>query len=94
MALTSVTVIKKSVNQSMKGQYSVTWELKGFDGEVELFGQLFSEDYKTGDDPVRVVKGFKKKMQAKIDSYKIEQVILANHLMDDAVTAVQALLEV
>jgi hypothetical protein len=46
MALTSVTITKQSVNQSMKGQYSVIWELKGFDEATELFSATFREDYK------------------------------------------------
>jgi len=94
MALTSVAVNKQSVSQSMIGQFSVVWELKGFDGEVELFSATFSEDYKTGDAPSRVVKGFKDKMQAYINSYKTEQALLANPLMDTAVTIVQNALEV
>ena len=42
MALTSVTITKQSVNQSMKGQYSVIWELKGFDEATELFSATIS----------------------------------------------------
>jgi len=41
--ITSVTVTKQSVSQSMIGQFSVTWELKGFDGATELFSTTFSE---------------------------------------------------
>ena len=93
MALTSKTVTKIDVNQTMKGQYSVTWELKGFDeSEAELFSQTFNEDYKTGDPPSRVEDGFISQMQDCIDKYKSEQVILNHALMDSAVTNVQAAL--
>ena len=94
MALTSVTVVKQSVSQSMIGQFSVVWELKGFDGAVELFSATFSEDYKTGDLPSRVVVGFKDKMQAYINKYKAEQALLNHALMDTAVSTVSAALEV
>lgn len=94
MALISVTVTKKSVHQSMKGQWSITWELKGFDGGIELFSQTFSEDYKTGDSVSRVEAGFKTKMQAYIDKYKQEQVLLNAGAHDTAVTTVLATLEV
>ena len=92
--ITSVTVTKQSVSQSMIGQFSVTWELKGFDGATELFSQPFSEDYKTGDVPSRVVKGFRDKMQAYINKYKDEQALLNHALMDTAVSTVQSALEV
>jgi len=92
--ITSVTVTKQSVNQSMIGQFSVVWELKGFDGATELFSQTFSEDYKTGDSPSRVMLGFKDKMQAYINKYKAEQVLLNHALMDTAVSTVRAALEV
>ena len=93
MALTSTTATKIDVNQNMKGQYSVTWELKGFDeSEVELFSQTFIEDYKTGDPPSRVEAGFIDQMQDYIDKYKSEQVILNHAQMDNAVTNVQAAL--
>ena len=94
MALTSVTITKQSVNQSMIGQFSVTWELKGFDGVVELFSQTFSEDYKAGNSPLRVIAGFKDKMQAYINKYKAEQSLFNNPLMDTAVSTVQSALEV
>jgi len=94
MALTSVTVTKQSVSQSMIGQFSVTWELKGFDGATELFSTTFSEDYKTGDAPSRVVIGFRDKMQAYINKYKAEQVLLNHALMDTAVSTVQSALEI
>jgi len=92
--ITSVTVTKQSVSQSMIGQFSVTWELKGFNGAIELFSQTFSEDYKTGDAPARVVIGFRDKMQAYINKYKVEQVLLNHALMDTAVSTVRAALEV
>jgi len=92
--ITSVTVTKQSVSQSMIGQFSVTWELKGFEGETELFSTTFNEDYKTGDAPSRVVVGFKDKMQAYINKYKAEQALLNHALMDTAVSTVQATLEV
>lgn len=93
MALTSKAVTKIGVNQSIKGQYSVIWELKGFDeSEVELFSQTFNEDYKTGDNPARVETGFIDQMQDYIDKYKSEQVILNHAQMDNAVTNVQAAL--
>ena len=94
MTLTSITVTKQAVNQSMKGQYSIIWELIGFDGIEELFVQTFNEDYKTGDNPSRVETGFIEQMQDYIDKYKSEQSILNNVLMDDAVTNVQAELEI
>ena len=94
MALTSVTVTKQSVNQSMIGQFSATWKLKGFDAEVELFSQAFSEDYKTGDLPSRVEAGFAEQMQAYINKYKAEQIIINHALMDAAVINVQEILEV
>ena len=95
MALTSKTVTKIDVNCNMKGQYSVIWELKGFDeAETELFSQTFKEDYKTGDPPARVEDGFIEQMQDHIDGYKSEQVILNHTQMDNAVTNVQAALEV
>ena len=95
MALTSKTVTKIDVNQNMKGQYSVVWELKGFDeSEIELFSQTFNEDYKTGDPPSRVEDGFTKQMQNYIDSYKSEQIILNHTQMDTTVINVQAALEV
>ena len=92
--ITSVTVTKQSVSQSMIGQFSVVWELKGFDGATELFSTTFSEDYKTGDSPSRVVVGFRDKMQAYINKYKAEQVLLNHALMDTAVSTVRAALEV
>ena len=92
--ITSVTVTKQSVSQSMIGQFSVVWELKGFDGATELFSQTFNEDYKTGDAPSRVMLGFKDKMQAYINKYKTEQVLLNHALMDTAVSTVRAALEV
>jgi len=92
--ITSVTVTKQSVSQSMIGQFSVVWELKGFDGATELFSTTFSEDYKTGDSPSRVVVGFRDKMQAYINKYKAEQVLLNHALMDTAVTTVHLALEV
>lgn len=95
MALITKTVTKVNVNQTMKGQYTVVWELKGFDeSEIELFSQNFNEDYKTGDNPSRVEAGFIDQMQTYIDNYKSEQVILNHPLMDTAVTNVQASLEV
>ena len=94
MALTSTIVTKQSVNQSMIGQFSVIWELKGFDGATELFSQLFNEDYKKGDSPTRVESGFTDKMQAYINKYKAEQVILNHPLMDAGVVNVQNALEV
>ena len=92
--ITSVTVTKQSVSQSMVGQWSVTWELKGFDGATELFSQTFSEDYKKGDVPSRVFVGFRDKMQAYINKYKTEQALLNHALMDTAVATVLAALEV
>lgn len=94
MALTSKTVTKINVNQTMKGQYSVIWELKGFDGTEELFLQTFNEDYKTGDPPSRVEAGFTEQMQDYIDKYKSEQNIFNHPQMDNAVTNVQAALVV
>jgi len=90
MALTSILIIKQSVNQVMKGQYSVVWELKGFDEAEELFSQSFNEDYKTGDPPSRVEAGFIDQMQYCIDAYKSEQDILNHPQMDISVTDVQA----
>ena len=93
MVLTTITVTNVQVNQSMKGQYSVIWELKGFDeSEIELFSGTFSEDYKTGDSPTRVVAGFTQQMQDYIDKYKNEQNILNHAQMDTSVTNVQAAL--
>ena len=92
--LTSVTVTKQSVSQSMKGQYSVVWELKGFDGATELFSASFNEDYKTGDNISRVQIGFRDQMQDYIDKYKKEQQILTAAAHDTAVTNVNAALEV
>lgn len=95
MALTSKTVTKIDVNQTIKGQFSVIWELKGFDeGETELFSQTFNEDYKTGDSPSRVEDGFIEQMQNYIDGYKSEQTILNHAQMDNAVVNVFAALEV
>lgn len=94
MALTSVVITKKTVRQSMKGQFSVTWELKGFDGGVELFSPTFNEDYKTGDDIFRVEAGFIEQMQDYIDKYKKEQQYLNATAHDTAVANVQAILEV
>lgn len=94
MALTSVQTAKQSVSQSMVGQWSITWELKGFDGEIELFVRSFSEDYKTGDQVSRVEAGFIEQMQAYIDKYKQEQVLLAAAAHDTAVANVQTALEV
>ena len=76
MALTSVTITKQSVNQSMIGQFLVTWELKGFDGVVELFSQTFNEDYKKGDDISCTEAGFITQIQAYIDKYKKEQQLI------------------
>ena len=94
MALTSVVITKKTVRQSMKGQFSVTWELKGFDGAAELFSPTFSEDYKTGDDISRVEAGFIEQMQDYIDKYKKQQQYLNAVAHDTAVTNVQSALEV
>lgn len=94
MALTSVTVTKKSINQSMEGQYSITWELKGFDGTEESFSSTFNEDYKKGDDISRVEAGFIEQMQDYIDKYKKEQQYLNATAHDISVTNVQAALEV
>jgi hypothetical protein len=94
MALTSVTITKQSVNQSMKGQYSVIWELKGFDEATELFSATFSEDYKTGDNISRVEAGFRDQMQDYIDKYKKEQQYLNAAAHNTAVANVQAALEV
>lgn len=95
MALTSKTVTKIDVNQTMKDQYSVVWGLKGFDeAEIELFSQTFNEDYKTGDPTSRVEDGFIEQMQDYIDGYKSEQVILNHAQMDSAIASVQAALEV
>lgn len=94
MALTSVTVTKKSVTQSMAGQHSITWELKGFDGAEELFSSTFNEDYKKGDDISRVESGFIDQMQAYIDKYKKEQQYLNVAAHDTAVANVQSTLEV
>ena len=94
MALTSVTITKQSVNQSMKGQYSVIWELKGFDEATELFSATFSEDYKTGDNISRVEAGFEDQMQGYINKYKKEQQLLNASQHDAAVTNVQIALEV
>lgn len=94
MALTSVTITKQSVNQSMKGQYSVIWELKGFDEATELFSATFREDYKKGDNISRVEIGFKDQMQAYIDKYKKEQQYLNAAAHDTSVANVQATLEV
>lgn len=94
MALTAVTITKQSVNQSMKGQYSVIWELKGFDGAVELFSVTFNEDYKKGDAISRVEAGFKDQMQDYIDKYKKEQQYLNAAAHDTSVANVQAALEV
>ena len=89
MTLTTTTITILSVNQSMKGQYSVVWELKGFDeSEIELFSQTFSEDYKTGDSPTRVETGFIEQMQDYIDKYKAEKVILEHVQMANAITNV------
>ena len=90
MALTSVTVEKKSVDTIMDGQWSVTFTLKGFDGVDELFSEDFSEDYKTGDAISRVQEGFIEKMQKYIEEYKQEQVYLTHAQMDSSVTVVQA----
>ena len=94
MALTSVTITKQSVSQSMKGQYSVTWELKGFDGATELFSASFNEDYKKGDDISRVEAGFIDQMQTYIDKYKKEQQLLNAAAHDTAITNVNVALEV
>ena len=95
MALTSVTVTKQSVNQSMIGQYSVTWQLKGFnENSVELFSVTFNEDYKKGDAISRVEAGFKDQMQDYIDKYKKEQQYLNAAAHDTSVANVQAALEV
>jgi len=94
MALTSVTVEKKSVTKVMDGQWSVTFTLKGFDGATPLFEQDFTEDYKTGDVISRVQAGFIEKMQKYIDDYKSEQTLYNHALMDSSVTVVQSGLEV
>ena len=95
MALTSTIITIIDVNQTLKGQFTVIWELKGFDESViELFSQTFNEDYKTGDPPSRVEAGFREQMQKYINKYKSEQAILNHSLMDTAVVNVQALLEV
>lgn len=94
MGLTSVIVTKQSVNQSMIGQFSVIWELKGFDGATELFSQTFNEDYKKGDNITRVKAGFISQMQFYIDKYKKEQQLLNASAHDTAVSTVQAALEV
>lgn len=93
MTLTTIIVTKIQVNQTMLGQYSVIWGVKGFDeSEIELFSGIFSEDYKTGDSPTRVITGFTEQMQACIDKYKNEQSILNHVQMDTAVTDVQTAL--
>ena len=95
MVLTTTTVTKLQVSQTMNGQYSVVWGLNGFDeSEIELFSGIFSEDYKTGDSPTRVVAGFTEQMQNHIDKYKNEQNILNHVQMDTAVTNVQTALVV
>lgn len=95
MALNSITVVKQSVNQNMKGQYSVVWELKGFDeSEIELFSQTFNEDYKKGDDISRIKAGFIEQMQDYINKYKKEQQLLTAVVHDEAVINVQTVLEV
>ena len=95
MALVSITVTKQSVNQNMDGQWSIMWELKGFDESlVELFVVFFNEDYKKGDDISRIEAGFKDQMQDYIDKYKKEQQLLNASQHDTAVTNVQTALEV
>ena len=95
MALTTVEVNKKSVIKNMDGQWSIMWELKGFDESlVELFAAFFSEDYKKGDNISRVETGFKNQMQNYINKYKKEQQLLNASQHDTAVTNVQTALEV
>lgn len=95
MALTNVTVTKKTVSQAMEGQWNITWELKGLDeSSIELFVASFSEDYKTGDQVSRVESGFIEQMQDYINKYKQEQVILNAPAHNTAVTNVLAALEV
>ena len=61
---------------------------------LNYFLQLLAKDYKTGDSPSRVMLGFKDKMQAYINKYKAEQVLLNHALMDTAVSTVQSALEI
>lgn len=95
MALTSVTVTKKSVSKSMDGQWSITWTLEGFDGAESILGPLdFSEDYKTGDNITRIEAGFVEQMQNAINKYKKEQFLFNHAQMDTSLGVVQAALEV
>lgn len=96
MTLTSVAITKKSVSEVMDGQWSVTWTLSGFDGTEVItdFEKDFSEDYKKGDDISRVEAGFKRQMQAYIDSYKEEQSYLVHTKMNTAISNVQTVLSV
>jgi len=97
MALTTVEASKKSVSKAMRGQWVVTWTLKGFDetvAEITEFERDFNEDYKKGDSISRVEAGFISQMQGHIDDYKQEQTYLNAPAHDTAVANVQAALEV
>jgi len=95
MALTSVTVTKKSVSKVMSGQWSITWTLEGFDGAESILGPLdFGEDYKAGDDVSRIEAGFIEQMQDTIDKFKKETLILNHAQMDTSLGIVRAALEV
>lgn len=94
MALTSITVTKKSVSEVMDGQWSITWTLNGFDNATELFSVDFSEDYKRGDSISRIETGFIEKMQEYIDDYKTERLYFDHAQMDTSLGVVQTALEV
>ena len=90
----TIQISKVKVNETLKGQWAVTLNMKLMEGTEELFNQDFSEDYKTGDDIANIGNKFKDKMQEVINKYKSEQTILTHTKLDTVVTALQNQLEV
>ena len=89
MALTA-TVTKTAVRQVFAKLWSITLQLELKEDAVTVLTASFSENYKQGHAIADVGARFVAKMQAAIDRYKSEQVVLNHADLDTVVTSVQA----
>lgn len=79
------TISKSAVTKIDEGLYGISVKLLLEDASVSVIDQDFTAKYKTGDDPLAVIKGLREQIQDAIDAYKEEQVLYNHQKFTDGV---------
>lgn len=90
----TATVTKGDVTRGPDNLYTITFNLVYADDATELFSKSYSIHYQTGDDISKLGGFVKASMQTDINNYKASQTILNSTALTNAVSAIQAALEV